>query len=463
MTYVPKTESQNIREILADVVTLTGLIDLNPTGIEYALIKAFGRALTPIQRRLYSQQRAFGLKARGQELEDRVAQIMAGEPITRGAATAAFGQSLEFRRDDTSTQQTFAAGIIVARSDDSKSRYVTTEDFVMEIGEAVYPPPGDAYVGCRALTVGSAGRAPVGSIDTIVSTGTGLLSVTNPLDVAGGLDRERDDSLAARAALLISSLGRVQPAALKFRAERYTDADQRAVRWASHFADRNAPGYAELMIDDGEGFQGFMRPAIVTSGTVGEGGTQGPLFFDNPAATEPLVSINGGDFQPAREIEGAICLHEQGVIEFRPGFGLAEGTTWEIGEHKVFTGPIADLQRIFNGGLSAARVDFGYTASPNRVRVRPPVVQTLALRLQREYYSDVVPSEGDARLVEATIEYLRNVRPGTRYVRYDHYDFVRRALRDVVKNLVVVSPTQEVTPTSGRHRFITSSANITFV
>lgn len=467
MALTPKFEKDYLAELAGYFVTFFGAADLNENSVELLLLKTLAKARARDNKRLRDFDRSHGLDARGSMLTDRVRQIMNGV-LPRGSPTAAFGgQALRFTRGDATIAKTFAAGQVVTRSDDPDTEYVTTESFDMGVGEFVFPPVGfeaDA-VACRCLKTGPRGNAiAAGTIDTLVrrgATDAELTSVTNIGGVGGGLPTEEDPSYEARARLLIASIARVQPAALEFLAERFVDSEQRAIKFGKVYRDIASPCFAELVVDDGYGLAGFTQPAQTTSGVVGVGGTQGPLFFENPAATEPKVRLNGGDWVPFTLVPGATVIHEEGVVEFLPGTGLAEGTTWEIGLHQVYTGPVRELQRAVHGIISDTVSDWGYRATPNRIRVRPAITQPISLRLQLETQPGVVRAAGENLVRDIAREYIASVRPGGRFVRFDLYAQARR-YSSVVKNLVVELPTEDISPSSGRHRFVAQGSDITF-
>ena len=462
-SFVARTAPQIYRDLVSKVVTNLGGLNIDEGGPETAILGAVSEEMALHEARLEALVNAHGLDATGPDLDDVVAQIMSGLAVARGPATRASAAAMRATRATSTGALTIPAGSVFYRLDDKSIRYATTEEVEIADGALTYPGAGQTPIRVRCLTVGKAGNARPGLVRGIESAPSGIIEVTNVEPIGGGSDVERDGSLQQRARLLLASIAKAQPAALRYLAGRWVAADGTAIRHAATFEDPGTPGYTELLLDDGEGFIGATRAAAETTGTVPPTGAP-YLWFDGPAATEPLVSIDGGPYQLASAIPGAVVIHERGRVEFLEGYGPAAGATWSIVGHLVYVGAIAEVQRVIEGDtFAAAALDYGWRAAGTRVRARPPLVSEIAVEVRCEYaFSNVVQTieDGNNLVTDAIVEFFRSTPPGEPFRRFALAVEVGR-IREVT-NFEVVSPPADVRPLTPRHRVSTAANLVTF-
>ena len=169
----------------------------------------------------------------------------------------------------------------------------------------------------------------------------------------------------------MASLALCQNNALETLALSYTSENGTRVTTARMWNDPDMLGYSELMVDDGSGFQGIISAAASASGTIptlqGDGNRY-TVYFNYPAATAPVIKVNGVQVP----FSDASVLLEKGVAYLvpNPSIPVTPGMTWTTGEHQVYTGVVANLQNLINDTAVAAGT---------RVRVVPPEVQLIEI------------------------------------------------------------------------------------
>lgn len=462
-TFVARTSKQIFRDILAKVVANLGGLNIDSGGPETAIIAAVAEEMGLHEARLEALVQAHGLDAAATDLDDVVAQIMSGMAVRRGGATASGGAAMRIERSSSVGSLVVPVGTTFFLTSDRKVRFATTEEVELADGQLVWPGPGDELVRVRCLTPGRVGNVRAGTVTGLDSVPSAIVSATNVEPIGGGQDVERDSSLRQRARMLLSSIAKSQPSALRFLAGRWIAQDGTAIRHAATFEDPEIPGYTELLLDDGEGLPGITRTAVVTSGVVPPTGSP-YLWFDGPAATEPFIRINGSDAVQLASLPGAVVIYERGRVEFAEGYGLDPGDEWEIGgdtQHLVYTGAVAEVQRVVEGDTYAGAVtDYGWRAAGTRVRVRPPLVADIAITLRVEFTPDVTIVEGRRLVTDAVVEFVRSLAPGEAFTRFDLIVEIGKLVE--VVNCEVIDPIADVRPLTPRHRVSTAADLIAF-
>lgn len=453
--YRPKLPSDYDRELLAAIVAFNNSVDLEEGSVERQLSLGVARVLAKFDARLSAIARSHGLDTRGRYLDDVVAQIMAGRAISRKVASAASGNAMQFTRSSDVGTLVVPAGAKVRSSADSTVEYITTQTITFAPGQTVYPVSGGTPIAVTCTKLGSIGNARSGTVRTIVQGGglpDDIVSVTNIESIGGGQDEERDESLIQRAKMLLAGIGRSSPAGLRSIALDY-------VRHASVFESSEMPGYTELVLGD-PSLAGQTRAAQVTSGTAGDNGAA-VLYFDGPAASEPLIAIDGvfrGLIENA--LPGAVVIHERGMVELL-GTTLNPGQTWSIYGHQVYTGKVLEVQRLVEGSNDALDVlSYGYRAAGTRVRVRHAIEQPFSLVCRAEFAPGINRLDGEQIIRDALVEYTRTVPLGGRFLIW-HAEVAIRAYPQVT-NFQVVSPAADLRAASMRHTLTLQNSAISF-
>lgn len=451
MTFVPKFYEEWLRDLTAQVVTLCPPGDLEEGSKELAVLAALADALAAFDQRLVSLRNSRNFKAVGRELDDICRDVLSGLAISRNPPQAASGKTMRLERSDVAGELVIPAGTQYAKKSDSTIRYIQTEERTFPNGVGSIPEPGDELIAVRAVGLGKTGNAVPGEIERVVTSGLGI-TATNIEALNNGEGREEDASLAARLRLLLSALGRVQPAAVEYFASQYA-------RHVSVYESAQHPAYAEVVVNKLNSGTVVTRGATPTSGVVPDG-TATLLYFDNPAATEPFISIDGGPLVKLTTLPGAVVKHEQGVVEFIDGFGLTPGQAWTISGHKCYTGDIVTMQRLAEGNLSGDATDYGWRSAGSRLRFRPPIETLVNYRLRASFAIGVVPDDGESLIVNTIVEYHDSLKQGRRLRPFD----IVRAVGQLaeVDNFVVLSPAFDVVPESARHAIGTRPHLIVF-
>lgn len=460
--FIARSALTIFRDLIAKVAALLGDLNIDEGGPETVILGAVAEEMALHEARLAALVRAHGLDAEGTDLDNVTGQIMSALGVRRGQPTFAVGEGLRLVRSSSVGSLAVPAGSVFFREDDRRLQYVTTVERTFANGQTVYPGVGDDPLIVRCLVAGSIGNARVGAITGIENAPSGIVEVTNTQVIGGGLDVERDDSLRTRAKHLLASIAKSQPKALQFLAGRWpASEDGAAILHASVFEDPEFPGLSELLVDDGNGLPNSTRAATTYAGVVPPTGGM-YLPFDGPAATEPLLSVNGSVVTAASGWPGAVVLYERGRIEFTEGYGLTPGDTFTVGGHLVYTGAVAEIQNALEGDTFAANVtDYGWRACGTRVRVRPPLTADLPIQLRIEWAANVDPADGEDIVTEQVVGYVRSLGIGESFRPFDLYIELGK-LKDVVKDAAVLSPTDKANPPTLRHRLTTSADLVTY-
>jgi hypothetical protein len=462
MPYTPIFSAEYQAKLLGLWYSLSGALDLNEGSPDVQLASALGSMFEVLDARLGALVQSHGLKARGADLDDVVAQIMAARAIIRGGATRAAAPAMQFTRDTATGALPVPAGGQVKSSTDTSLVYTTDEAFTFLDGQTIYPGVNDAAVHVTCATPGYRGNAQAGTVTVLVpgSFPTSVYQAVNTVAITGGEDVEGDSSLAQRAQLLLASIAKSQPGAVRGLASRFVGSDGTVIRHAALFEPASMPAYSELVISDGFGLPNLTRPALTRSGTAGPNGVR-LITFDFPAATEPKIKKDGGPWRLPSEYPGLNVIHERGEIEFTDGAVWPSGTTWETGAHRVFTGVVEEIQALIEGSPDAVDVaNYGWRSSGCRIRVRPPLLQYVSFNLRAEFVG-VSNAVGRVLLSDALTGYVASLGIGKRLNLFRLSD--EAAKLPEVDDFEVLTPSINMQPDTQRHQFVTDPSRITYV
>ena len=405
--YPPRSSEALLRDTAARYVTRAPG-DLHEGSALLHFFASLAETLAGTEYRLGTIRDSFFLETvSGADLDRRVAELPASG-LRRQAATAASG-AVNFTRVDTTGALDIPVGTIVGRVDDGDARYRTTALASMAIGvDSVNDVP------VVALSPGATGNAPSLAINQIVDGPADLETVRNPSPLTNGQDAESDDALRARARKYLASLARCQPAALEYAAQAFVSTDGQRFSFARIFEDISRPGYSELVVDDGSGLAGVRRAGADATGTVPEAGQT--LLWHEAPAVEPIEEVavdRGGQAITLRRADGdIISIPERGLVYVVDSAALEPDDDWTISGYEVFTGPVAELQKVIEGDLDDPTNLPGRRAAGTRVRVVPPETELVGFDLH------VVPVAGAdletmrTAVRDAVIGYLGTLGPG---------------------------------------------------
>jgi hypothetical protein len=432
MPFTPRLKEQIHQELLARVVARSKLTDAEPSSVINAILATVSEEFEAAEFAMMMVRDSYSfLDVSSTYLDERCAELPP-RGITRLGSSSASGAVLELNRSDDAFAAGNAlivpAGSVFGRSG-SSATYTLSASITFDAGQTKYPASGGTYASIVANTAGSAGNASIGEVDSIVSGPVGLISVTNVQLLTGGQDSESDASLRKRAILYLSSLARCQKSALEYFALSFQSSDGTRVRHAKVFEDPNLAGVVDLVIDDGSGLSGLTEPMSVVTGTIGT--NLSPIAHHESPATTPIsqiafnfgegsVVVKASDFTDGAP--GWVSIPERGLVLFQHVFddvpfttSVAEaGTTWQIGGSSgdVYTGVIKELQTAVEGDPSDPVNSPGLRAAGIRVRVVPPLVDTIDM----EFSVVAAPGTNLEVLVEALkisiVEFCRELGPG---------------------------------------------------
>ena len=424
-TFTPQSKDQKLQALAARVIARSELNDLNEGSVVLHILAALAEELSLGEISIERIRDAFSFKgARGTYLDERVAELPPPGMARMGAGSSSGTCMSVSRQEDAgggyAAAFTMAAGATFRRSDDSSQAYRTITPYTFGIGIGTL-----TTVWVVAVTPGKAGNCSIGTIATVESAEDEIIACTNHSPLTNGVDTETDQQLLIRVMKYLSSLARSQPAALEYAALAYQTPDGNRARFVHLREDPSIAGYSEMIIDDGSGLAGTDREGATATGTVPVSGSY-LLWHEAPAVKgiERIVEKDAADNVVAVYGPSSFTsIPERGIVYFPTGV-LTPGNTWEIGDqngageqYRVYTGIIAGLQTAVEGSTSSPATRPGWRAAGTRVRVRPPVLQALALSVHITPVSGVALSDIRSFVVNDVVAFSQALAPGaTLYV-----------------------------------------------
>jgi len=412
MPFVPRTAEEIAQSWLAKMLARTEITDVAEGSSLWFEAFTTGEELAHSEYRLLQLRNSFFLqhpdlvgellKERGNELP-----VNAVPPLGKSSAS---GAVMQIYRKDAVAVQTLPAGTIFQRSDGVNLFYKTIVDYTFGIGILGFD---SIYVVCTEQ--GVQGNAPAGVISQGVNLPDWVASAVNTKPITNGSDGETDQQYKARLLLYLSSLARSQKSALEFLALSYVAVDGSRCRFAKCFSDPKQPGYVELVVDDGSGMAGLTAIGANVTGVVPPGG-QSILSHEGPAS-EPIAAIvvtRGLNTFALQNGVDMFSFPELGYIEV-PTTGpnpLQANDAWLITNYFVYTGILAELQRVVNGDTSEPVAFPGWKAEGVRVRVVPPTVVNVSMDLHVVPVNTVSLAVVQSQVLASAIEYMASLGPG---------------------------------------------------
>lgn len=450
MTYTPRIPTEVLSQLVARVIATNaaGLTDVSEGGVLATLLGSIAQEVANLELRISELSRNFFLNLSGADLDRRLEEFPSSY-ARRVQATAAQGGAFTIRREPLSTDPAYppitlaARSIIVTTSSNPNVTYtnVNAITFILD-QESISDQP---FI---ALTTGYRGNLlSLYATDTIISGGAQLQEVMNTQPITGGSDRESDILLRSRAQQWLASLALSQNSAIETLVSSFVSTTSARVTNARMWNDPDMPGYSELVVDDGNGMAGYTQLANTTSGTLptlqGEGNRY-TLFFHYPAATPPVVTVNGVNVSPS---EMTLCP-EKGVLYLNANNTFQPGQAWTVKDHQVYTGLISELQALLNEVAVAAGT---------RVRVVPPLREMLNISgdLTVITGSDINAVRGQVK--NTIVAYVAAIPPGEPLLMYRLIGFLNR----VPGVLNIVFDQTDRYPGSTRSKLVTSVETIT--
>lgn len=364
MAYVPRERDELARIFLGSLVTRSELDDVNQGSVIDVLAQSMASLANSTEHRIAGVRDAFDFRnATGAELDERLAEFPP-ETISRLSATTASG-TLTVTLLAQVSDLTIEPGASFSASLNPEIIYTVTTQTVISAGATT------ANLTVEASESGRAGNIGAGRIDTILDAPSQLLTVTNAAPLTNGQEEETDSALKRRALLYLQSLARSQAPALEFAALSYEGSER--ITLASLYEDPHVAGMSYLYIDDGSGTLGTRT----TTGNryTGTATAEGPtvIYHDAPAVNELTISYVDPVTSLTRIVSPLkyVSIPERGVI-YLDADAIPDTAPWTLGAYEIFSGPIADIQRIIEGDPANPASASGWRAAGTRVRVYPP-------------------------------------------------------------------------------------------
>lgn len=421
MPFEPKLKNEILSELVARVVARSPLTDISEGSVMLTILGSVADELENVEYKLQVYRDSFSLEgAVGVDLDARCADFPS-PGITRKGRIAASSAAMQITRSDSSTALLVPAGTRYALESNTDIIFIQDNDITMQIGDLTYPTVSDAPITVTCATPGTVGNVEPGTITIIDNAPGDIVSCTNTKSVGGGQDRETDEQLRQRAFKFLSSLARCQPTAIESHALQFTSGTQKSFLHAKLFEDPTRPGYSELVVDDGDGLQGFTQTGADVTGTV-VGSSTIVIFHNFPATAEigfgqlkKLDSSTGSYVDVPLKSDGStpwVSIPERGLLY--PDAGLfSDGDQWKITGYSVFTDPIRELQASIEGSLADPNSSPGFRAAGTRVRVLPPDVFFVSpVTLNIVVFEGVDTGAMQSLVKSAIVEFSRALRPG---------------------------------------------------
>lgn len=383
--FEPKSYTFILNRLTNRVVARSNLTGLESGGQLHTILTGFAREMDDANFQMSNLRDIWSINtATGTDLDERALDFPITE-VTRGEATKATG-NVTFSRSGTSGTVNIPVGTIV-RTANGDAKYETTAS-----GSIADTSSTSGAVTIQALVAGAAGNTDAATI-TQFDAIAGVETVTNASAVAGGTDKESDETFRAKIRTYLRSLARGTPDALKFAVLGITVDGAGTIRSADVVEDF-VNGVATIYVDNGTGT--ISTTTVVSGGTVVASavGGESRIFIPNiPVAPGAVFTLyrNAGALTEGTDF----TIHKStGQITFLTsafpgGLTAADAIT---ADYTYYTGLIQEAQRVVNGDPDD-RVNYpGYRCASITAQVLPPTI------LQQTVIANVTLDSGYASL-----------------------------------------------------------------
>lgn len=383
----------------ATLVVQSDLTDVTETGRASALVEADAWQNAAIQQQIDALLRSFGFDAEGTALDDRCAQLPGFTP--RLGLSPAQGAVLAMTRSTSSGALTVPAGSTFQTP--SGAIFVLTADVTFLDGSTAYPSAGQPYGYVVCSAPGTTGNVGAGAITIVRSGPDDVIGCTNPTALSNGQPRETDAQLRKRALDYVAGgLTQLTPDGLRSFVLSFVSSDGTRSRNAPAIWTDPARPYAEVIPDDGTGFAGLTRDAIITSGAVPANG-QSLFWFESPrVSSEVALYVNAslvGTVQWTTIAERGVAYLDDAAAFWSPG------DTWSVEGGQVYIGYLAELQRAIDGTLTYLGLTVGRRATATRVRVVAPTRELVSYDVLAVYNPGFDPADVNTQIRDAILQW----------------------------------------------------------
>ena len=319
--FTPKTHDEILTdEILWATAHSTKISDFNDGSINKAILSAVAIV---IEEAYYDIM--LGWKA---SLRYALQRSLGFERL--GGAKSAGNQTFS-RSTPAPADVPIDIGTITATEDGV--RFVTIEDGAILSGNTDSAP-----IAVNAEEVGSNGNVSAGTINTLVSTPSGVETVSNASATVGGVNAESDNDYDARFALYIQGLTRSSIVGLESGALGVVGVSEAKIYEVSS-------GNLILFVNDGSGVASVSLITDVATVMEGDGSTENPgyrpagIFISYQSSAKVLINVTATIYHDntveSTEIEASVT---EAITEYINGL--------KIGEDVVISGIIASAKGV---------------------------------------------------------------------------------------------------------------------
>jgi uncharacterized phage protein gp47/JayE len=255
--FIPKRYEQILPQMIARVITRTGMSDVSDSSIVKHILAAAARADDEQYYQMSLILELFSIDtAVGEDLDERAAEIQPAL-ISRIQAQKATGTVVFSRNTASGLTVTIPIGTKIKTSDGIVFKTTSTGTITPGSPEQIggHGAGRDSnLVAIVAEVAGTSGNVAANTIIKFVSKPGGVDQVTNLTSLINGLDKETDDSFRQRIKDYVASLARSTPQALESGVVGQQDPDSGAIiLYAKVVEDIVNLGNVTLYIDDGTG------------------------------------------------------------------------------------------------------------------------------------------------------------------------------------------------------------------
>jgi len=411
--------------MVARLVAVSPLTDIAEGGVVHSILGVVSDELSTMEQLLFKLWSAWLFRATGERLDIVVSAL----PISprHGAQSARGGDFVVYRSAAVDTIIIPAGGLLAFDPTSPETTYTNEFEIVCLAGALTTTLSNGLPISFVCTVAGSNRGAAAGLVAQLRAPYNDVYGLANATSISDGTDGETDSNLQARAWAWVQRLGICQPDAIEGLVRDFVDSDGRAATWVRVVEYPGVPGYSEVLIDDGSGFQSSVRPGTSTSGIVPAGisNSRFSFWFEAPAFTTPRLAItHGGTTRTYVPPNPALVIHQESgmawTVPTASPMVMSPGDAWRMSSYNVLTGYPKYLQQLLNSSVA-------HTGT--RVRVTLPVLQRITLtgtyRASAGYSATTVL----ARLKQVITNYFKQLAPGQPLVIHDLHDFIGSAAR----------------------------------
>lgn len=378
-----------LQRLVAQVAARAGLVSLN-SGPIYHLLVGTARALHEANYQLVKLGDLFSIYRVTTIEEARArARDFGPEAPVPYEAQAANGYVVFSRASNTGTTLNIPSGLVVATASGIRFRTLTTGQITSTSPEAITGHGvgrDSSLVAIQAITPGSTGNVDVGAITVMESRPTGITSVYNVATTTQGADTELVENFVARLTTWLAGRYNSTRNALISAALSTTDpVSGRRCTIANSYTDPTTPGIVSLYIDDGTGsIESYENVVgeIVTANLTGPppgaatGGEEYLYLAQTPVRLSSAFTLTSSTRGALIEGTHFYLNPVTGLLYFTPALVVGEIIT---ASYTVYTGLIAEVNRVINGWTSDPENYPGVAADGVTVSVLAPSVVVISV------------------------------------------------------------------------------------